>query len=53
MIDEDVLAQIAKGTDDEGARGLVSTTVLARKALQVLRAVFLRYRTQTDSGVHR
>ncbi len=52
MIDEDVLAQIAEGTDDEGARGLVSTTVLARKALQVLRAVLLRYRTQTDSGVY-
>lgn len=52
MIDEDVLAQIAEGTDDEGARGLVSTTVLAKKALQVLRAVLLRYRTQTDSGVY-
>jgi hypothetical protein len=52
MIDEDVLAQIAGGTDDEGTRGLVSATVLARKALQVLRAVLLRYRTQTDSGVY-
>jgi hypothetical protein len=52
MIDEAVLAQIAEGTDDEGARGLVSTTVLAKKALQVLRAVLLRYRTQTDSGVY-
>ncbi len=52
MIDDDVLAQIAEGTDDEGARGLVSMTVLARKALQVLRAVLLRYRTQTASGVY-
>ena len=52
MIDDDVLAQIAEGTEDEGARGLVSMTVLARKALQVLRAVLLRYRTQTDSGVY-
>ena len=52
MIDEDVLAQIAEGTDDEGARGLVSTTVLAKKVLQVLRAVLVRYRTQTDSGVY-
>jgi hypothetical protein len=52
MIDEDVLAQMAEGTDDEGARGVVSTAVLARKALQVLRAVLLRYRTQTDSGVY-
>lgn len=52
MIDDDVLAQIAEGTDDEGARGLVSMTVLARKALQVLRAVLLRYRTETDSGIY-
>lgn len=52
MIDDDVLAQIAEGTDDEGAHGLVSMTVLAGKALQVLRAVLLRYRTQTDSGIY-
>jgi hypothetical protein len=52
MIDDAVLTQIAEGTDDEGARGLLSTTVLAKKALQVLRAVLLRYRTQTDSGVY-
>ena len=50
-IDDDVLAEIAAG-EEEGARGLVSAAVLARKALQVLRAVLLRYRTQTDSGVY-
>jgi hypothetical protein len=32
MIDEDVLAQIAEGTDEEGARGLVSTTVLVSRS---------------------
>jgi hypothetical protein len=52
MIDDAVLAQIAEGTDDEGARGLLSMTVLAKKALQVLRGVLLRYRNQTDSGVY-
>jgi hypothetical protein len=50
-IDQDVLAEIAAG-EEEGARGLVSTAVLARKALQVLRSVLLRYRTQTDSGIY-
>lgn len=52
MIDADVLAEIAQGTEDDGARGLVSMTVLAAKALQALRAVLMRYRTQTDSGLY-
>ena len=51
-IDDEALTQIAEGADDEGARSLVSMTVLARKALQVLRAVLVRYRTQTDSGLY-
>jgi hypothetical protein len=36
----------------DGSRGLISTALLAKKALQALRAVLARYRNQTDSGVY-
>lgn len=50
-MDESVLKEIAQGEAD-GARGLVSTAALARKALQVLRAVLSRYELGTDSGIY-
>jgi len=50
-MDAAVLEEISQG-DVEGARGLVSTLALARKALQVLRAVLGRYDLGTDHGVY-
>jgi len=50
-MDTDILEEIARG-DVEGARGLVSTIALARRALQVLRAVLGRYDLGTDHGVY-
>lgn len=42
----------AEAGPDEGARGLVSAAFLAKKAIQVLRAVIGRYRGHTDSGIY-
>lgn len=50
-MDPAVLEEIAEG-QVEGARGLASTLALARRALQVLRAVLGRYDLGTDHGVY-
>ncbi len=49
-MDDEALDEIAG--PDEGTREIVSTLFLARKALQVLKAVIDRYRGGTDSGVY-
>jgi hypothetical protein len=51
QMDREVLAKIAAG-EDAGARGIVSTVVLARKAAQALARVLGRYRDQTDHGAY-
>jgi len=50
-MDDAVLEEIAEG-DFEGARGLVSTLALAKRALKVLRAVLRRYDLGTAHGVY-
>lgn len=50
-MDQSVLEEIAEGEAD-GARGLFGAAALARKALQVLRAVLSRYSMGTDSGIY-
>lgn len=49
--DPQVLAEIAAG-QDAGARGLVSSAVLARKAARALTRVLERYNDQTDHGAY-
>lgn len=50
-MDDAVLAELAVDRP-VGGRDPFGMALLARKALQVLRAVLHRYRTQTDSGVY-
>lgn len=51
-MDPAVLEEVARGEDGEGARGLVSTLALAKKALVVLKAVLQRYALHLDSGLY-
>lgn len=51
LMDQAVLEEIAEG-QTEGGRGAPSMLVLAKKALQILRAVLARYRNGTDSGIY-
>jgi hypothetical protein len=50
-MDREVLAEIASG-EEAGARGLISTAVLARKAARALGRVLARYRDQTEHGAY-
>lgn len=50
-IDDEALSEVAQG-ELEGARGLVSTFVLAKKLLVVLKAVLRRFADQTDHGIY-
>jgi len=51
QMDTEVLAEIAVG-EEAGARGLMSTAVLARKAARALERVLVRYRHQTEHGAY-
>ncbi|MEU4164796.1 hypothetical protein [Actinoplanes sp. NPDC026670] len=51
-MDTEVLAEITPDDPDGARGGGVVTVYLARKALQVLRAVIGRFRDRTDSGLY-
>lgn len=50
LADPEALAEVSSG--EEGARGLLSTAALARKALKIATAVISRFRSGRDHGVY-